>query len=126
MARSKDDPAAVDAYLAGLPEASRNVLEELRQLIRSTVPGVRERISYGTSVIFALKYDLVGFVAQPNHLSFLTMSPELARAMKSEIRQTHKVSGATIHFTPDDPLPRPLVEKILAARVKEQETRAAK
>ena len=40
--------------------------------------------------------------------------------MKSEITQTHKVSGATIHFTPDDPLPRPLVEKILAARVREQ------
>ena len=89
MARSKNDPEAVDAYLAGLPEASRSVLEELRQLIRSTVPGVRERISYGTSVIFALKYDLVGFVAQPNHLSFLTMSPELVRAMKSEITQTH-------------------------------------
>jgi uncharacterized protein YdhG (YjbR/CyaY superfamily) len=84
MAKNKDDPAAVDAYLAGLPEASRSVLEGLRQLIRSAVPGVRERISYGTSVIFALKYDLVGFVAQPNHLSFLTMSPELARAMKRD------------------------------------------
>jgi uncharacterized protein YdhG (YjbR/CyaY superfamily) len=125
MARTTDDPAAVDEYLAGLSADRRNVLEELRQLIRSTVPGVRERISYGTSVIFALNRDLVGFVAQPNHLSFFTMSPDLAKAMKAEIGQTHRLSGATIHFTPDNPLPTSLVEKILAARVREQDEQAA-
>ena len=126
MAQTKDDPAAVDAYLAGLPADRRSALEELRQLIHSTVPGLRERISYGTSVIFALKGDLVGFVAQPSHLSFFTMSPGLASAMKAEIQNTHKVSGATIHFTPANPLPRPLVENILRARVEEQEGHASK
>lgn len=120
MAKSKDDPVAVDEYLASLSGDRRDVLEDLRQLIKSAVPGIQERISYGTSVIFALDRDLVGFVAQPNHLSFFTMSPSLAKAMKAEIRQTHKVSGATIHFTPDNPLPRTLVERILAERVKEQ------
>lgn len=125
MARTKDDPAAVDEYLAGLPAERRDVLEELRQLIKATVPGVRERISYGTSVIFALHRDLVGFVAQPNHLSFFTMSPDLAKAMKAEIGRTHKLSGATIRFTPDNPLPTSLVEKILTARVREQEEQAA-
>jgi uncharacterized protein YdhG (YjbR/CyaY superfamily) len=125
MAKTKDDPAAVDRYLAGLPADRRAALEDLRQLIRSTVPEVRERISYGTSVIFALKYDLVGFVAQPKHLSFLTMSPGLASAMKTEIQQTHHVSGATIHFSPDNPLPRSLVERILHARVIENERHTA-
>ncbi|HEY9377538.1 MAG TPA: DUF1801 domain-containing protein [Jiangellaceae bacterium] len=120
MAKTKDDPAAVDEYLAGLPPDRREVLERLRQLIKSTVPGVRERISYGTSVIFALDGDLVGFVAQPKHLSFFTMSPELAKAMKPVIRQTHEVSGATIHFSPENPLPESLVKKILAARLAER------
>lgn len=125
MAKTKHDPAAVDEYLVGLSADRRVVLEDLRQLIRSTVPGVRERISYGTSVIFALDRDLVGFVAQPNHLSFFTMSPDLAKAMKAEIEQTHKVSGATIHFTPENPLPASLVAKILAARVREHQEQAA-
>ena len=125
MAKTKDEPAAVDAYLAGLPADRRSALEMLRNLIHSTVPEVSERISYGTAVIFALKWDLVGFVSQPNHLSFLTMSPNLAKEMKAEIRKTHRVSGATIHFTPDNPLPQSLVEKILHARVKEQERRAS-
>jgi uncharacterized protein YdhG (YjbR/CyaY superfamily) len=125
MAKTKHDPAAVDEYLAGLPADRRDALEELRQLIHACVPDLRERISYGTAVILALKGDLVGFVSQPKHLSFLTMSPDLARAMKAEIGRTHRLSGATIHFSPENPLPRPLVEKIVLARVKEQEARSS-
>jgi uncharacterized protein YdhG (YjbR/CyaY superfamily) len=84
------------------------------------VPDVQERISYGGAVIFAVRPDLVGFAAQQNHLSFFTMSPQLAKAMKDEITKTHKVSGATIHFSADQPLPRELVEKIIRARLEEQ------
>jgi uncharacterized protein YdhG (YjbR/CyaY superfamily) len=120
MPRTKHDPDAVDGYLAGLPDDRRRALEELRQLIKTTVPGAQERISYGTSVIFALKRDLVGFAAPEKHLSFFTMSPELARAMQDEIEQTHRVSGATIHFSPERPLPAPLVKKILQARLKDE------
>ena len=97
---SKNDPLAVDAYLATLPRAERAALDELRTLIKKTVPRVEERISYGTAVMFSLGLDLVGFVSQPKHLSFFTASPKLAAAMKDEITKTHKVSGATIHFSP--------------------------
>ena len=120
MARkSKNDPLAVDAYLATLPRAERDALDELRTLIKETVPRVEERISYGTAVMFSWGLDLVGFVSQPKHLSFLTASPRLAAAMKGEITKTHKVSGATIHFSPERPLPTALVKKILRARVRE-------
>src|SRR5918996_4605781 len=120
MPKSKHDPEAVDAYLAGLPPAERTTLEDLRLLIKDMVPDVQERISYGTSVIFAVKGDLVGFVAQEKHLSFFTMSPELATSMRDEIKATHKLSGATIHFSPDNPLRAALVKKIVRARLKEE------
>jgi uncharacterized protein YdhG (YjbR/CyaY superfamily) len=71
-------------------------------------------------VIFAVRPDLVGFAAQQNHLSFFTMSPQLAKAMKEEITKTHKVSGATIHFSAEQPLPKTLVEEIIRARLAEQ------
>ena len=86
---------------------------------KETIPLVKERVSYGTTVMFSLSRDLVGFVSQPRHLSFFTASPGLVQAMKSEITRTHKVSGATIHFSPDAPLPTALVKKILRARVRE-------
>ncbi len=117
--KSKNDPRAVDAYLATLPNAERDTLEQLRTLIKETVPHVEERISYGTAVMFSLGSDLVGFVSQPKHLSFFTASPKLAAAMKDEITKTHRVSGATIHFSTDNPLPSRLVQKILRARVRE-------
>jgi uncharacterized protein YdhG (YjbR/CyaY superfamily) len=119
MATSKNDPLAVDAYLATLPRAERDALEQLRRLIKKTVPKVEERISYGTAVMFSLGSDLVGFVSQPKHLSFFTASPKLAAVMQDEIAKTHRVSGATIHFSIDSPLPARLVEKILRARVRE-------
>lgn len=108
MAKNKKDPEAVDEYLARLPDDERNALEELRRLIRASVPDVQERISYGSTIIFALQRDLVGCGAQKQHLSFFTMSPPLAKAMKGEINKTHKSSGATIHFSPDSPLPTKL------------------
>ena len=117
--KSKNDPRAVDAYLATLAKAERESLERLRTLIKETIPQVEERVSYGTTVMFSLGRDLVGFVSQPKHLSFFTASPKLAQAMKDEIVRTHKVSGATIHFSPDHPLPTELVTKILRARVRE-------
>jgi uncharacterized protein YdhG (YjbR/CyaY superfamily) len=116
---SKNDPAAVDAYLATLPGREREALQRLRTLIKETVPDVEERISYGTTVMFSLGLDLVGFVSQPKHLSFFTASPALAEAMKEAIAKTHRVSGATIHFSPENPLPSALVKKILRARVRE-------
>jgi uncharacterized protein YdhG (YjbR/CyaY superfamily) len=119
MPRSKDDSEAVESYLTGLPDKERETLEELRQLIKTSAPDVQERISYGGAVIFAVRRDLVGIAAQQNHLSFFTMSPSLAKAMKDKISKTHRVSGATIHFTPDNPLPKALVEEIIRARLEE-------
>jgi uncharacterized protein YdhG (YjbR/CyaY superfamily) len=44
------------------------------------------------------------------------MSPTLVKSMKKDL-QGYKVSGATIHFTPEKPLPTALVKKIVRARV---------
>jgi hypothetical protein len=48
------------------------------------------------------------------------MSPELATAMPDQIKATHKPSGATIHLSPDNPLPAALIKKILRERLKEE------
>jgi len=117
--QSKHDPKAVTSYLATLPAGKRKALEALRNLIKGEDASIQERISYGTSVIFSLSKDLVGLVAQTNHLSFFIMSPALATKMKAEISKTHELSGATIHFNEDNPLPNTLVQKIVRARIVE-------
>ena len=45
------------------------------------------------------------------------MSPPLAKAMHSELKQYLK--GVTLHFTVENPLPVSLVKKIVKARLNE-------
>lgn len=65
------------------------------------MPEVKERIAYRIPVY-----------------SLYTMSPRLVEDMRSELMDV-RVSGATIHFTPEEPIPEALVVKILRARIQE-------
>jgi uncharacterized protein YdhG (YjbR/CyaY superfamily) len=114
---SRHAPAEVDAYLTPLPDDVRSSLERVRSIIRETAPECTERVSYGIP-IFRLRKDLVGMSAQKNHCALHSMSPPLMKAMAKEL-QGVKVSGATIHFTPENPLPRELIERIVRERMKE-------
>jgi uncharacterized protein YdhG (YjbR/CyaY superfamily) len=111
---SRHAPQEVDAYLEGLPGDARSALQQLREIIRQTVPECTERVSYGIP-IFRLERDLVGISAHKDHCSLHTMSPPLVKAMGDEL-QGVRVSGATIHFTPEEPLPRELVAEIVRQR----------
>lgn len=114
-------PHTVDEYLESLPVDVKDTLENLRSIIAYTAPKATQRIAYRVP-IFALEHDLVGFSAQKNPkkklCSLYTMSPALVKTMKADLKNC-KVSGATIHFTPDKPLPKSLVRKIVRARIRE-------
>ncbi|RPI25422.1 MAG: DUF1801 domain-containing protein [Actinobacteria bacterium] len=111
----------VDDYLSALPDEQREALQRLRSIVRSLVPDATERVAYRIPV-FAYLGDLVGFSAHEHHLSLHTMSPPLMKAMKDRLKP-RKASGATIHFTADDPLPQDLIEEVVAARVEENRSR---
>lgn len=114
---SRHAPQEIDAYLEPLADDVRTALEELRSIIREIAPDCTERVSYGIP-IFRLRKDLVGMSVSKNHCSLHSMSPPLMKAMVDELRGI-KVSGATVHFTPEKPLPRELVERIVRERAQE-------
>ena len=114
---SRHAPEEIDAYLAALPDDVSASLERLRSIVRETAPKCSERVSYKIP-IFRLRKDLVGISAQKNHCSLHSMSPSLMKAMDEELKDV-KVSGATIHFTPENPLPKELVERIVRERMRE-------
>lgn len=101
---SRHAPEEIDAYLAPVPEDIRTSLERVRSIIRETAPGCTERVS-NRSPIFRLGEDVVGMSAHRNHRSLHSMSPALIKALAGELEGV-AVSGATIHFTPENPLPR--------------------
>jgi uncharacterized protein YdhG (YjbR/CyaY superfamily) len=114
---SRHAPGEIDAYLAPLPDDVRSALERIRSIVRDLAPECTERVSYRIP-IFRLKKDLVGMSAQKNHCALHSMSPPLMKTMAEELKGV-EVSGATIHFTPESPLPRELIEKIVRERMKQ-------
>jgi uncharacterized protein YdhG (YjbR/CyaY superfamily) len=111
-----NDPAAVDAYLAPLPEADREALERVRSVALKQAPEATQRVSYGV-VVLAQGGDLLAFGAATNHLSLYTMSPPLVETLKDDLERW-EVSGSTIQFTPDQPIPANVIQKIVRARLK--------
>jgi uncharacterized protein YdhG (YjbR/CyaY superfamily) len=113
----------VDEYLARLPEAQMAALENLRQVIKTTAPMAMECISYQ---IPGYKYlgPLVYFAAFKNHCSLFGMSKKLLSVFEEELKP-YRTAGTTIHFTPDNPLPAALVQRIVQLRIQDNEARHA-
>lgn len=121
---SKTVPAKnVDEYLHALPEAVRTTLEKIRQAIKAAAPDAEEVISYRIPT-YKFHGPLVHFMAGKNHCSFITVSKSITEIFKEELRP-YKISGTTIHFTPEKPLPAALVQKIVRVRIKENEEKKA-
>jgi len=120
----KTPAKTVDEYLAGIPEKTRVTLDQLRTAIKAAAPGAEEVISYR---IPTYKYHgpLVHFVAGSNFCSFIVVSKQVLETFGSEL-SSFDISGTTIHFTAEKPLPAALVKKIVQARMAENETRAKK
>ena len=109
--------STVDEYLQQLPQKEKKELQRIREIIFTTIPDVKERIAYKIC-IFSVNKDMVGFASQKKHLSFYTMSPLLVKKMNQDFKG-YQLSGATIHFSEEKPLPTILIQKILKERYKE-------
>ncbi len=114
----------IDSYLAPVPVDQRRALERLRGTIKAAAPEAEEGISYGIPV-FKQNGPLVFFAAFRNHLSLFVPGKALLKTFREELKP-FKNSGATIHFSPENPLPASLVKKIVKARIADNEERARK
>jgi uncharacterized protein YdhG (YjbR/CyaY superfamily) len=113
----------VDEYLAALPAEQRAALEDLRRAVRAAAPEAEETIAYRIPT-YRHHGPLVHFAAFRDHLSLVTVSRPVLKRFLGEL-EGWRVSGTTIRFTPDHPLPSPLVAAIVRARVEENAARAA-
>ena len=115
--------AAVEAYLARVPEPARTTLEKVRATIRAVVPeGTVEVLSYGMP---AFRYNgraLVAYAAFKDHCSFFPMQASLIDEMKDELK-SYRTSKGTLQFPQDKPLPAALLKKMVKARIAENDIR---
>ena len=120
---SKVTARTIDEYLAPLPPDKRAALQFLRRAIKAAAPSAVECISYG---IPAFRLDgklLVHFGAAAKHCAFYPGA--VVESHRDELTH-YDISKGTIRFQPGDPLPAPLVRKLVKAQISRRSTAAAK
>ena len=118
---SQNDPVShqeIDDYLANLEEPKRTTLQALRQTIQSIVPEAEQGISYGLPAYRLHGKVIAGFAAFKNHLSYLPHSGSVLTELRDDVAGYVTSKGA-LQFAIDRPLPRALVKKLIAVRLRE-------
>jgi uncharacterized protein YdhG (YjbR/CyaY superfamily) len=106
----------IDEYIATFPKDIQKILKELRATIRKAAPQAEETIKYAIPT-FTLNGNLVHFAAYKNHIGFYP-APMGIEAFKKELARYASGKGS-IQFPLDEPMPLPLVTKIVKYRVKQ-------
>ncbi len=108
----------VDDYLEGVDEPKRSTLEALRATILEIVPDAEQVISYRVPAFRVDGTIVAGFAAFREHLSYLPFSGSVLPKLAGEL-QGYTMTKSALHFPVDQPLPKPLVERLIAMRISE-------
>ncbi len=120
MDEKKRSFKAMDEYIDTFPENVKTILNRLRQTIKEAAPDAKETINYQMPT-FTLHGNLVHFAAFKTHIGFYP-TPSGIEAFKKELA-SYKSAKGSVQFPIDQPLPLPLIRKIVEYRVKENEAR---
>jgi uncharacterized protein YdhG (YjbR/CyaY superfamily) len=108
----------IDDFLADVPEPQAGTLGVLRAQLRELLPDAEETIAYGAAVFRTDKGLVAGFTANAKHCAYLPMSGTVLSGLAERLTGYTYSKGA-LRFPPDQPLPRDLVEALVAARLAE-------
>ncbi len=106
----------IDAYIAAFPAEQQAVLQEIRALIREAAPQASEKMSWKMPT-FYLRGNLVHFAMNKAHLGFYPGASGVAHFV--ERLGEYKHSKGAIQFPLQKPLPKDLIQDIVAFRLAE-------
>jgi uncharacterized protein YdhG (YjbR/CyaY superfamily) len=98
------------------------MLRQLRQVIKSAVPKVEEKISYRMPT-YMFHGRLIYFAAHRNHVGMYPIIGEEKKLYAKELKP-YLAEKATLQFPIDRPLPVALIKKIVRQRARDNEARA--
>ena len=117
-----EKPTTIDEYIAAFPADVQDILQKVRETIKTAAPQATEAISYGMPT-FKLAGNLVHFGAFKTHLGFYPI-PSGLEQFKEELAQ-YKGGKGSVQFPFDQPMPYALITKIVEFRVTENLQKAA-
>ena len=121
MNESKVQYTTIDEYIALFPEEIKEILTNIRMLIKENAPEASEKISYQMPTFF-LNGNLIHFAAFKNHIG-LYPTPTGIEAFKEELSK-YKGAKGSVQFPLNQPIPYDLIKKIVIYRVAESRKKA--
>jgi uncharacterized protein YdhG (YjbR/CyaY superfamily) len=106
----------VDEYIAGFPEAMQEILQAVRDNIKSAAPEATELIRYRMPA-YTYHGVLVYFAGYKKHIGFYA-TPTGHAAFKKELA-LYKEGKGSVQFPNNQPLPLSLISRIVKYRVNE-------
>jgi uncharacterized protein YdhG (YjbR/CyaY superfamily) len=115
----KGQSKSIDEYIDKFPAAVQEKLQTIRQVIRDEAPEAVETISYQMPAFKLNSKMLIYFAAWATHIALYPVTA----AMEASIEElpTYRTGKGTLQFPLDQPLPLPLIRRIVAVRVKENQ-----
>jgi uncharacterized protein YdhG (YjbR/CyaY superfamily) len=99
-------------YLATVAPDVRPILEEIRRIIRRTVPEAKETISYQMPA-FKLEYTFIYFAAFKKHIGIYPPVKADKKLAKALLR--YRGEKGNLKFPLDEPMPYALIERVVKA-----------
>ena len=119
MKSAQQPPATIDEYIALYPPEVAAILVRIRETIQKAAPGATERIAYRMPS-FEQNGALVYFGGFKAHIGFFP--PVRDPQLKKEAAPYAGEKG-NLQFQLDEPIPYPLISKLVKARVRENQER---
>lgn len=119
----KYKPTTVDEYIDAAPAQAKEKLIELRTILKKVAPKATEGLKWGSPVLEE-KRILFAYAAYKSHLNFVPTGPAM-EPFKKELAG-YTTGKDSIKFPYDKPLPKALIRKIAAYRLKDVRDNDAK
>lgn len=114
----------VDKYITTFPANVRNILNEIRAIIKDAAPGAVESIAYRMPAYKTNGKPLVYFAGYKSHIGFYA-TPTGHENFSAEL-SIYKQGKGSVQFPLDKPVPYDLIKRIVEFRVRENQARAKK
>ncbi|MFD2795419.1 iron chaperone [Promicromonospora vindobonensis] len=103
------------AYIASLDGSVRNAVEHVRARALQLVPEAEEGKSYGMAALRYRDSPLVSAQATAKHIGLYPFSPPAIEALAPALAG-FSTSKGTIRFTPEQPLPDDVLDRLILFR----------
>jgi uncharacterized protein YdhG (YjbR/CyaY superfamily) len=108
---------SVDDYIASQPEAAHEVLERVRDAIRTALPGAEEVISYQMPTYKLNGQRVLFFAGWKQHYSLYPVTDRIIAEFKDELAP-YEIEKSTIRFPLSQRVPVKLIGRIAKLRAK--------